>query len=346
MPRRRPTPRSRRRSGTSRRHSRRGESPGIAESDPGLIGNACDIADIDLETGKADEALKLLEPIAKANPPNASPAYTRLMSDLLRSHVGNNQVDLALADMSALEESGGSGNSLTQLYFSLGKLLEKEMDRLKTKGDRAGLNRTQQAYQKFLEALAGSKSGQTYESLEWAGENMLVLARAKEAGEVFDRILEKYGKDPAFLDAQGGRERIISDQVASARSRCGSRATTPRRGWRSSSSSRRARGRSSSGSRRGCCSRPGRPRPGQVAGDRPLDRRVQPLADPGLATGQAARPKPPEYYDAWYHTALRLYKDGKPAEAKKTLASVMRLSPNVGGPEIKAKYVDLLKQIK
>ena len=59
-----------------------------------------------------------------------------------------------------------------------------------------------------------------------------------------------------------------------------------------------------------------------------------------------ARPKPPEYYDAWYHTALALYKDGKPADAKKTLASVMRLSATVGGPEIKAKFVDLLSQIK
>jgi hypothetical protein len=60
----------------------------------------------------------------------------------------------------------------------------------------------------------------------------------------------------------------------------------------------------------------------------------------------AARPKPPEYYDAWYHTALALYKDGKPVEAKKTLASVLRLSPTVGTPEIKAKYESLLKQIK
>jgi hypothetical protein len=59
-----------------------------------------------------------------------------------------------------------------------------------------------------------------------------------------------------------------------------------------------------------------------------------------------SRPRPPEYYDAWYHAALALYKDGKPAEAKKTLASVLRLSASVGSPEIKAKYQDLIKQIK
>src|SRR5262249_52008345 len=58
------------------------------------------------------------------------------------------------------------------------------------------------------------------------------------------------------------------------------------------------------------------------------------------------RPKRPACYDAWYHTALALYKDGKPAEAKKTLAGIMRLSPAVGSPEIKARYVALLGQIK
>ena len=65
--------------------------------------------------------------------------------------------------------------------FGLGKLLEKEMDTLKKHGDSAGLARTQGAYQKFLAALVSSKSGQTYESLQWAGENMLKLGHPKEA---------------------------------------------------------------------------------------------------------------------------------------------------------------------
>jgi tetratricopeptide (TPR) repeat protein len=320
------------------------QDAGIAAADPGLIGNAADMADIYLETGKADDALKLLDPIAKANQPNPSPSYARLMSDLLRSHVATNQVDLALADMNALENSGGGGESLTQLYFSLGKLLEKEIDRLKAKGDSAGLNRTQQAYQKFLEALANSKSGQTYESLQWAGEQMLLLSRSKEAGAVFDRVLEKYGKDPAFLEAQGGRERIMRTELR--------RASALRFEGDFAAADAAVE---------------------QLIKDSP--RSIEPRIEKGLlieakasaARGKqattlwtaaynhwrtlalqlaGARPKPPEYYDAWYHTALALYKDGKPADAKKTLASVMRLSATVGGPEIKAKYVDLLQQIK
>ena len=81
------------------------------------------------------------------------------MADLLRAHIATNQVDLALADMATLEKAGGGGGSLTQLYFSLGKLLEKEMDALKKKGDSAGLNRTQTAYQKFLTALVEQQVG-------------------------------------------------------------------------------------------------------------------------------------------------------------------------------------------
>jgi tetratricopeptide (TPR) repeat protein len=168
------------------------QDAGIAAADPNLIANACDIADIDLETGKAEEALKLVDPIAKANQPNPSPIYSRLMAAMLRAHVAVSQVDLALTDMATLEKAGAGGGSLTQLYFSLGKLLEKEMDRLKAKGDSGGLSRTKAAYQKFLVALAASTSGQTYESLEWAGENMLTLGNAKEAADNFTKILEKY----------------------------------------------------------------------------------------------------------------------------------------------------------
>ena len=52
-------------------------------------------------------------------------------------------------------------------------------------------------------------------------------------------------------------------------------------------------------------------------------------------------PKPLEYYEAWYNAAVALQKQGKPEIAKKTVASVMRLSPNLGNPEMKAKYEDL-----
>ena len=63
--------------------------------------------------------------------------------------------------MGGVGKPGGSGTGLTQVYYNLGKLLEKRMEALRQKGDNAELNRTQASYQKFLTALVGSKSGQT-----------------------------------------------------------------------------------------------------------------------------------------------------------------------------------------
>ena len=62
-----------------------------------------------------------------------------------------------------------------------------------------------------------------------------------------------------------------------------------------------------------------------------MDRRLQPVADHRHAA-RPARPKPVEYYDAWYHAAFALNKEGKAKEAKQTLASVMRLSPTSAAP--------------
>ena len=58
------------------------------------------------------------------------------------------------------------------------------------------------------------------------------------------------------------------------------------------------------------------------------------------------RPRPISYYDAWYHVAWVLYKKKEPEKAKQALMGVMRLSPNVGGPEMKAKYQGLIAKLK
>ena len=58
------------------------------------------------------------------------------------------------------------------------------------------------------------------------------------------------------------------------------------------------------------------------------------------------RPRPASYFDAWYHVAWVLYQQKEPEKAKQTLLGVMRLSPSVGVPEMKAKYQGLLAKLK
>ena len=185
-----------------------------SETDLGLVSNASDIAIVDLETGKPTEALTLLEPLAKklAAVPKRSPplnaAYSRALSYILQAHVATGKVDLAIADMKTIEAAGGAGNGAAQLYYDLGRTpgtggrIAQEAGRQGRPGqDRAGLS-------EILLALVGSKTGQTFQSLRWAAENLLKLGSAKEAGEVYTTLLNTYGKDPQFLKAPGSTEAI------------------------------------------------------------------------------------------------------------------------------------------
>ena len=61
-----------------------------------------------------------------------------------------------------------------------------------------------------------------------------------------------------------------------------------------------------------------------------------------------ARPRPPEYYQAWWHVAFCQRRGGDPAAARRTLKSVLALSSQVMTaqyPEIKKQYDDLLGQL-
>jgi cellulose synthase operon protein C len=61
---------------------------------------------------------------------------------------------------------------------------------------------------------------------------------------------------------------------------------------------------------------------------------------------EKTRPRPTSYFDAWYHVAWVLFQQKETAKAKQALSGVMRLSPSVGGPEMKAKFQGLLTRLK
>jgi tetratricopeptide (TPR) repeat protein len=213
------------------------------------------------------------------------------------------------------------------------------MDTLRKKGDSAGLNRTRNAYLKFLTALVESKAGQTYESLKWAGDNMLTLNHPKEAEDVFHRVLKLLENDPKAKSAPGAADRVLHTRLKLAAS---------------------LRGQGRFGEAESMIA--------QLLQENP--RVIEPMMERGYllediaAAGKgswaaafaewqklaqrlgAARTKPTEYYEAWYHAALALSKENKRKEAKQTLASVIRLSARSIGPEMKQKYQTLLDQMK
>ncbi len=313
----------------------------VAITEPGYVSTACELATVEVASDKANDAVGLLEPIvAKLGPGGKAPnpTATRAITALLRAHVAAGKVDQAMNDMKTLEASGGTGNHSAQLYFELGRLLERETEALRKRNDLARLTRTEEAYQKFLKALVANKTGQTFQSLRWAADNLLKLGAADEASKVYANLVEFHAKDPEFLKSPNANNLILTTRIKQV---AALRLT-------------------------------GRLNEAELALNEIIDqnkRLLEPQVEKGniLDAKAAAKvgtwgeaythwknlaaklapmnPKPNDYYDAWYHAATALQKQGKPDLARSTVASVMRLSPTVGSPEMKIKYQDLLKQL-
>lgn len=321
------------------------EAANIPLSDPGRITNANALAEIQRASGRPAEAIALLEPIAQAftasKPSEAVvPLYAATLSTLVRSQLAVGKPDQAIGSMKVLEAVSPSPAALTQLYFELGRSLKGELETLERKGDTAGVQRTQDAYRQFLQALAGSQAGQSFDSLQWAGESMLELGMPKEAQGVLQRVLDTYSKDSTFLQSEGAANRLLRTRLKLI-------------------SAHRQAGDFDAAS----------------ALLEPLLKEnpslLEPLIEKGLllearakaqstpAHWQAsrdywnklglrlrqARKRPNEYYEAWYHVAVALQSLGQKQEAAATLKGVITLNPSVGTPALKARYQDLLKQL-
>jgi tetratricopeptide (TPR) repeat protein len=319
------------------------QAAGAVPTDPGLIGNAADLAVALTETGKPDEALKLLDPINKAQTSRVGPAAARLLEATLLAQINAGQAEAAIATMKTLEQSGGTA-SRAQLYFKLGKLLERELDRLRQRKDAANLSKMQQTYRSFLTALTESKAGQTFESLQWAGESLLSLGAAKEAETVFRRVQTDAINNPSFLNQSGANERLLRTKLKLSAALRSQGSEDPRKLDESAS-----------------------------IVDELLSqyaRYIEPLVEKGMLLESQAeagkgewsaafshwqdlaqrlsriRPRPLAAYDAWYHAAWSLYQQKQGKKARQILSGVMRLNPDVGSPEMKAKYDQFLERVK
>ncbi len=311
---------------------------GASPTDPKFVGNVGDLALVLTETGKPAEALALLDPIVKAQTAKTGPAYSRLMEALLTAYITSGKVDPAVAAMKSLEESGGAAGR-TQLYYKLARLLEKEIESLKQKGNTKAMAEIHTAYKSFLTTLAESKTGQSFDSLDFAAQGLLRLDANKEAEKVVRRMLEQFTQDPQFMQSANGRTRMLLTRLKLSAALRGQQ-----RFEEADSLVEEV-----------------------LAQKLPY---IEPLvekamlreaeADAGHGTYAAAlkqwevitkaldrnRPRPALYYEAWYHVALVHSKLKDPARARQALLAVMRLAPTVGGQEMKQKYEALLERLK
>jgi cellulose synthase operon protein C len=311
---------------------------GSGPTDPGLVGNAGDLATVLTETGKPNDALALLDPIVKAQTVKSGSVFASLMESQLKSYVAAGKVEPAIASMKALEQAGGAAGR-GQLYVKLGRLLEKELDRLKEQGNTGALSRMRQSYRTFLSTLAESKSEQTYESLEWAGEGLLTLEAYPDAEKVLRRVLTELTQDPQFLQAAGAKGKLLRTRLKLLAS---------------------LRGQGKFDEANSIVDELMSQKPPYIETLFEKGLLLEAEADAGRGSWPAAvrhwedlakkmeriRPRPENYYDAWYHVAWSLSKQKEPIRARQTLRGIMQLSPTVGGPEMKAKYLSLIAKLK
>ncbi|MEW4567733.1 tetratricopeptide repeat protein [Tautonia sp. JC769] len=304
----------------------------VAPTDPDRLSNAADLAEIHLIEDRPSESLAILAPHTEAIGAASSMSdrteelYVRLMKLQLQAHIAAGQTDAAISDMSVLE-AVASGDSLTQLFFSIGRLLEAEMETQRQAGDRARLEASRKAFEQFLDALIERQSNQSFESLQWAGEQMLTLERPDRAIEIFRRVIEEFPESDRLL-----RTRL---KLSGAHRRAGQF----NEAWAVTA---------------------------RLVAENPkaldfLMEQCQVLEDwaevePGywnvairhwqdLAKRlEGARPRRPEYYECWYHVALCQFNKGSKDAARRTLKSVMALSTTLGSPEIKQDYEQLLRR--
>ena len=86
-----------------------------------------------------------------------------------------------------------------------------------------------QSYKAFLTTLAESKTEQTYDSLQWAGEGLITLGAYAEAEKVLRRVLTEFTQDPQFLQQASGRGRLLRTKLKLAAALRGQRESLTKR---------------------------------------------------------------------------------------------------------------------
>ena len=139
---------------------------------------------------------------------------------LLRTYVGEGDIDKALESMSHLEKIADAGDptAILFVYEQLGRQLQKEIQRLKELNDANRLNKLRQSFDTFLSKLYQRKESLQYGSLLWIAQTYYSLGEGMESGSVtneadmaqasqyfqqaadsYDSILAKAATTPNFL---------------------------------------------------------------------------------------------------------------------------------------------------
>lgn len=321
------------------------EQAASALTDPGRIATANALAEIFRATNRPQDAISLLEPFARAfadvsAAPEVVPLYSSTLSILLRAYLAAGQPNQAIATMRVLEKLGSRSAALTQLYFELGRTLKSELEALDRQNDPRARKRTEDAFRQFLSALAQSEAGQSYESLQWAGESMLNLNMPAEAAEVFQRVLSTVAADESFLAQKDATTRILRTRLKLAVALRDQKKFDAARDLVQTLIDENPR-----------LLEP-QIEKGYLLEARAVAENSSRAWQDSLAYWKdlalklrQSRQSRTEGFEAWLHVARALEGLNRKSEAISTLKGIMTMTPSLGGPEMQAKYQEAMARL-
>ena len=203
------------------------------EVDALVAGAAFTMAQIEIEDGHPDEAVKWLEnpkfgPLTLVR--NKSPLAARegfaaeTYKLALRAYIAVTPQELQKAEgvMNALDrlvQSSGdakAADNLTAIYMSLGRELQQHLQTLRKSGKTKELQSVSKAFEAFLDRVTKRGAGTSFATLNWVGETYYGLGTAFDASSpslasqaktyfakattAYEKMIEMAEKDPKYQD--------------------------------------------------------------------------------------------------------------------------------------------------
>jgi tetratricopeptide (TPR) repeat protein len=162
-----------------------------------LVASVLSLAQIGIGAGDPGKAVTWLEDpkigpltLVRADHPATDRGNFRIETckAALRAYVATQQVNDAEDVMKALEElvkKGGdaeAGSKLTQIYVSLGRELQQQLERLRNEEKPDEVEKVKQGFERFLDRVSKRDEGNTFNSLNWVAETFVGLAAYLDPG--------------------------------------------------------------------------------------------------------------------------------------------------------------------
>lgn len=184
------------------------------------------LAQVQIDTGKPDEAISILERpetgvlalVAGNNPLTQRGTFaTEAYKAALRAYAATQRLPDAERTMDALDKqvagSQDAAATLTRVYVGLGLELEAQLARLREEKKTEDLQRVARGFDLFLDRIAARQAGNTFTSLNWVADTYYRLGEGigvgsdvtqsqgyyKKSADTYQQLLERGQKEQGFL---------------------------------------------------------------------------------------------------------------------------------------------------